>query len=163
MRRRINGFVRDEHGDWIARLDCHHSQHIRHQPPFRDAPWIHDDDAHAERVATLLDCPLCDRAQLPAELTVAHTTVVWDEDTMPERLGRSHRIAPGTWGLLHVVSGQAQFAADTDPPLVRIVDAGDAQPIPPSTDHSVQPIGQARFYLEFLRPAGSSDIAEPTG
>ena len=152
MRRRIVAFTQDGDGDWIARLGCHHHQHVRHQPPFRDAPWVHDDTARSERIGTDLDCPLCDRAELPPGLSVAHTTAVWDEQTMPERLRRDHRIATGTWGRLHVVAGQLQFDADTDPPLNRLLDAGDDQPIPPTTDHSVRPAGHVQFFVEFLRP-----------
>ena len=47
MRRRIVGFVADEVGDWVALLDCHHRQHVRHRPPFRVAPWVEDEAGRA--------------------------------------------------------------------------------------------------------------------
>ncbi|HYA38463.1 MAG TPA: DUF3565 domain-containing protein [Candidatus Methylomirabilis sp.] len=34
MQRRIAGFHEDEHGDWVADLQCGHGQHMRHSPPW---------------------------------------------------------------------------------------------------------------------------------
>lgn len=61
MRRAITGFRQDEVGDWIADLACGHSQHVRHQPPFRDNPWVLDAAGREERIGHDLECPLCDR------------------------------------------------------------------------------------------------------
>ena len=65
MRRRIVGFRQDQSGDWIADLSCLHSQHVRHQPPFRLAPWVLDEYGRAARIGTELECRLCDEAELP--------------------------------------------------------------------------------------------------
>ena len=40
MDRRITGFHQDEHGDWVAELECGHQQHMRHQPPWQLRPWV---------------------------------------------------------------------------------------------------------------------------
>jgi len=66
VERAITGWVADEAGDWVALLACHHRQHVRHQPPFRDRPWVLDAGEREARVGSMLDCPLCDRAELPA-------------------------------------------------------------------------------------------------
>ena len=55
--------MKDDVGDWAAELDCGHRQHIRHQPPFRLAPWVEVDDERAGRIGGPLDCPLCDGGQ----------------------------------------------------------------------------------------------------
>ncbi len=34
----------------MAELGCGHSQHIRHAPPFRLAPWVLDDDERNARI-----------------------------------------------------------------------------------------------------------------
>ena len=40
MKRKITGFHKDEENDWVAELECHHQQHVRHQPPFVNRPWV---------------------------------------------------------------------------------------------------------------------------
>ncbi len=36
----VNGFEQDEVGDWVMLLSCGHRQHVRHQPPFINRPWL---------------------------------------------------------------------------------------------------------------------------
>ena len=61
MDRTIVGFRQDDGGAWIADLDCGHSQHIRHQPPFKLAPWVLEEEGRASRVGQPLECRLCDQ------------------------------------------------------------------------------------------------------
>jgi len=152
MHRAMTGFRRDDHGDWIAELSCLHSQHIRHEPPFREAAWIEDDEERARRVGQPLDCPLCDRAELPAGLRAKRTTATWDAQTMPAALRRAHRVAARTWGLLEVERGAVRFQAETTPPIDVIVTPDAVQPIPPELDHHVEPNEDARFHITFLVP-----------
>ena len=152
VERSIVGFEQDNAGDWVATLDCFHRQHVRHQPPFRSAPWVMDDIERPQRVGTALDCPPCDRAELPDDLSVVRTTQTWDERTMPAALRRAHRVAAGTWGRLVVEDGELRFRAQTNPRIDTVVGAGASQPLPPGVEHEVEPLGSARFFVEFLRP-----------
>ena len=165
----------------MAELSCLHRQHVRHRPPWRSAPWVLDAAERAARVGSPLDCPLCDRAELPDGLRVVRTTETWDERTMPAALRRNHRVAAGTWGRLRVEDGRLRFTATAGPPIdvptvgVRTVDvptvdvptvdvptidvpaidvvvaAGQVQPIPPEVPHRVEPLEAVRFAVEFLR------------
>lgn len=65
MRQQIVGFHQDDGGVWVAELACGHGQHIRHNPPFRLAPWVLDEAGRAGRLGTVLECPRCDEP--PAE------------------------------------------------------------------------------------------------
>jgi tellurite methyltransferase len=150
MERTIVGFHQDEAGAWVAELSCLHGQHVRHQPPFRLAPWVQVDAERAARIGRPLDCPLCDRAELPGGLAVVRTTQTWDATSMPAALRRAHRVGRATWGRLHVEEGRVRFRAATAPPLDVLVDRGETQPIPPETDHDVEPDAGARFHVEFL-------------
>lgn len=151
MERAITGFRLGDDGHWVADLGCLHSQHIRHQPPFRLAPWVLDEAERNARVGAPLDCPLCDRAELPGDLAVARTTDTWDASTMPAGLRRAHRVGKGTWGLLHVVEGRIRFRAKTHPPIDAVIETGGTQSIPPEVEHEVEPSDDVRFYVEFLR------------
>jgi hypothetical protein len=65
VERAITGFHQDDVGDWVAELECGHNQHVRHRPPFQVREWVVDDDSRRARVGAPLDCPLCDRAEMP--------------------------------------------------------------------------------------------------
>ncbi len=150
MERRIVGFTQDDAGDWIAQLDCFHSQHVRHNPPFRSAPWVLEDKARSSRIGTALDCPLCERAELPDGLALNRVTPTWDERSLPPALRRAHRVAVGNWGRICVLEGALRFVAETQPPLDVVITPGTSQPIPPDVLHAVEPQGSVRFFVEFL-------------
>jgi ribosomal protein S18 acetylase RimI-like enzyme/tellurite resistance-related uncharacterized protein len=158
VHRLIADFHQDEEGDWVAELDCLHDQHVRHKPPFQDRPWVLTEQGRREKVGADLNCPLCDRAELPDRLRVARTAGPWDETTLPAGLRRAHRVAAGTWGRLCVLEGSVRFWMATNPMTVREVDAGESQPIPPMVEHEVRLQGPVRLQVEFLvRPGRGPD------
>jgi hypothetical protein len=58
--RRIVGFHQDEFGDWVAELDCGHCQHMRHNPPWTNRPWVITEEGRASRLGTMLVCKCCE-------------------------------------------------------------------------------------------------------
>lgn len=60
MKRKIIGFHRDEHEDWVADLECGHQQHVRHKPPWMDRQWIETLEGRKSRIGVELDCKHCD-------------------------------------------------------------------------------------------------------
>lgn len=145
------GFVQDDAGDWVAELSCLHSQHVRHAPPFRLAPWVLEEAERRARIGAPLDCPLCDRAELPEGLRVVRTSAVWDELSVPAALRRAHRIPPGVWGRLTVQQGELGLRMETHPTLAVVVRPDASQAIPPEVEHRVELMGPVRFLVEFLR------------
>lgn len=154
VRRRIVAFAVDDLGDWVALLDCLHRQHVRHQPPFRDNPWVLTAAGRAGRVGSDRDCPLCDRCEIPADLVVLRTTPTWDAGAMPAGLRRHHRVAAGTWGRIRVEAGALRFVAATEPVTDVTVPAGATQAIPPEVEHHVEPVSAVRFCVDFLGRPG---------
>ena len=152
----MTGFHLDDVGDWVAELSCLHRQHIRHQPPFWEASWIEDPDERTARIGALLDCPLCDRAQLPDGLRVVRRTPTWDERSTPPGLRGAHRLAAGTWAVLEVEAGTVRLIAETTPTLDVTVTVGHPQPIPPELDHHIEAGPDARFHVLFLAPQETS-------
>jgi len=148
--RHITGFHRDDEGDWVAELHCLHAQHVRHRPPFQERPWVLTEAGRAEYVGTELDCPLCDRAELPEGLVVARTAGPFDETNLPAGLRRAHRVPAGTWGRLRVLDGSVDFFLGTDVAVEHHLAAGQTQPIPPDVNHEVHPTGPVRLIVDFL-------------
>jgi hypothetical protein len=59
MKHKITGFHRDEAGDWVADLECGHTQHVRHQPPFQMRPWVMTPEGRQSRLGVELECAKC--------------------------------------------------------------------------------------------------------
>jgi tellurite methyltransferase len=148
--RTIDGFHRDEDGEWVAELSCLHGQHVRHRPPFDERSWVTTAAGRAGRVGTPIECPLCDRAELPAGLVVARTAGPFDETSLPQGLRRDHLVADRTWALLRVLDGTVRVTIATTPPIDRVVDPDDGVPIPPGVAHAVGVDGPMRVEVDFL-------------
>ena len=63
--RKIVGFHQDEESQWVAELECGHSQHVRHDPPWQVRPWVISVEGRNDRLGTTLDCRLCDERFVP--------------------------------------------------------------------------------------------------
>jgi hypothetical protein len=65
-KRQISGFHQDEHGDWVADLECGHTQHVRHNPPWTTRPWVLTPEGRRVHLGHELSCPACENsADLP--------------------------------------------------------------------------------------------------
>lgn len=59
MNRRIVGYRQDDEGQWVAELECGHSQHVRHDPPWQVRPWTTSPEGRAAHLGTPLRCRPC--------------------------------------------------------------------------------------------------------
>ena len=101
-------------------------------------------------------------AVLPPGYEATRSTPVFTEATVPPGLLRSHRTAPGTWGLIRVLEGRLLYRM-LDPPSERVLDpAGAPGLVEPAVPHEVAPLGPVRFLVEFYRMRGAAaNIAAP--
>ena len=60
MKRKIVGYHRDEKDDWVAQLECGHNQHVRHNPPWINRPWVETREGRESMLGYALNCKLCD-------------------------------------------------------------------------------------------------------
>jgi tellurite methyltransferase len=90
MQRPITGFQLDEHGDWVAFLSCGHRQHVRHNPPFFERPWVITEQGRRERLGALLDCVQCERFEMPDDLAAYRKTAEFTENNIPKSLLHQH-------------------------------------------------------------------------
>lgn len=64
MQQRIVGFHQDRESHWVADLECGHSQHIRHDPPYANRKWILSAYERKKRIGILRECKECETATL---------------------------------------------------------------------------------------------------
>ena len=58
-RRAIVGFHQDDEGHWVAELECGHSQHMRHDPPWQNREWVLSAEGRARFIGVLIECRVC--------------------------------------------------------------------------------------------------------
>jgi tellurite resistance-related uncharacterized protein len=152
MLRAMLGFHEDAEGHWVAELACGHSQHVRHQPPFTLRPWVLTAEGRADRVGQQLDCPLCDRREMPTGHVAYKRTAAFRRETIPAGLLHQHETKRGVWAILCVSSGNLEFFETTAAGETRTaLAAGATQVILPEVQHRVAPQGEVEFSVEFWR------------
>ncbi len=65
VQRPIIGYHLDAEQHWVADLECGHAQHVRHDPPWVNRPWVLEPAGRRAHLGLLLHCKLCDTP--PAE------------------------------------------------------------------------------------------------
>lgn len=60
MQQAIVGFHQDEENHWVAELACGHGQHVRHNPPWQNRPWVITEQGRKEKLGVMLECKKCD-------------------------------------------------------------------------------------------------------
>jgi hypothetical protein len=61
MKRRIVGYRQDEDRHWVAVLACGHGQHVRHDPPWINRPWVTTLAGRQSKLGESLECVLCEQ------------------------------------------------------------------------------------------------------
>ncbi|MAY41653.1 MULTISPECIES: DUF3565 domain-containing protein [unclassified Neptuniibacter] len=59
MNQPITGYRKDDEDDWVAELACGHFQHVRHNPPWTNRPWVESETGRKEMLGQLLNCKKC--------------------------------------------------------------------------------------------------------
>ena len=59
MERKIVAFRQDDAGDWIAVMECGHTRHMRHRPPWEERLWVLTESGRRSRLGAVLDCRAC--------------------------------------------------------------------------------------------------------
>lgn len=151
MKRTVTGFHLDEEGHWVAALSCGHGQHVRHDPPMVERPWVLTESGRAERLGVELDCVRCDAREMPDGFAPYRRTATFDETTLPAALRARHSTKAGVWARIHVLRGRLRYVIE--PPI------GTSEVLTPEApgvvlaevEHRVEPLGPVELFVEFWR------------
>ena len=163
MMRPIAGFHRDEASDWVAELSCGHGQHVRHNPPLAERPWVLTAEGREQRIGSELDCLLCDRSELPEGYAPYRRTPLFDEGSVPQALQRRHTTRRGVWARIHVERGSLDYHLHE--PFGRVEQLTPECPgtVLPEVEHHVALTGPVAFFVEFWRAEAEAGTAAGTG
>ena len=59
INRVIVGFHQDDESHWVADLGCGHTQHVRHDPPWQNRPWVQTEEGRRGFMGVELSCVKC--------------------------------------------------------------------------------------------------------
>ena len=149
MDRRITGYHRDEHHDWVAELECLHGRHVRHSPPFTNREWVETEAGRQSKLGMALDCVRCDRLEMPDDLVPYKRTPEFSESTIPKGLLKAHSTKAGAWGRIRVLEGVLIYEVAFPVPRRFEIMKDEDGVIAPEVMHSVTAPGKVRFFVEF--------------
>ena len=114
MKQPITGFHLDEENHWVADLACGHRQHMRHDPPWMERPWILTEEGRRSRLGVELECKRCDEAGRAIAEAVREALASAAREAYEEG-GLSGLCAEGRWDL----ALDAMRAVDLTPAIRR--------------------------------------------
>ena len=62
VKQKICSYHQDDEFDWVAELECGHYQHVRHDPPWMNRPWVLTEQGRQSKLGFELECKKCDEA-----------------------------------------------------------------------------------------------------
>ena len=149
--RAIIGFHQDDSGAWVAELACGHGQHVRHQPPFQEQPWVQTPAGREAHLGCELLCPYCSMPTLPDGLTLYKKTPDFDERSLPAGLQSRHTLKAGTWGRIVVLQGRLLYVIEDAPELAFVLRPALPGVVLPEVPHHVELRGPVLFHIEMYR------------
>jgi hypothetical protein len=60
LKSRVVGFHQDEEDHWVADLECGHTCHVRHDPPWTLREWVLTQQGRNQHLGLELNCTECD-------------------------------------------------------------------------------------------------------
>ena len=87
---------------------------------------------------------------MPSDLVRNGGTPTFTEETIPDALQKEHRLAEGTWGVLHVSDGSIRFV-DLKTSQENVISAPGQVKIQPGAPHRVAIVGPVEFRIDFFR------------
>jgi tellurite resistance-related uncharacterized protein len=150
MERPIVEFGVDSGGDPVAILSCGHLQHVRHNPPFINRPWIETAEGRSSMTGKPLNCARCDNFELPGHFVPYKRTAEFNEESVPAALRKDHSTKTGVWAKITVTRGKLLYRV---PALGKETELSVDRPgtVLPEVLHNVEPLGSVSFFVEFYK------------
>lgn len=151
MKRAIDRLEQDSAGEWIARLDCAHRRHVRHEPPRVEHPWLLDARGRDGAIGATIECGLCAERSWPELVQPYRRTPDFDAASVPAGLLARHTTKRGVWARIHVLEGRLRYRIHEPFDVEEVIEPGRPGVVLPEVAHEIEPLGDLRFFVEFHR------------
>ena len=88
---------------------------------------------------------------LPEGLSAYRRTPEFDASSIPDGLRRDHATKAGVWGRIRVLEGALVYRVAGPAPEEHVLTPARPGVVEPEVEHEVEPLGEVRFFVEFLR------------
>ena len=89
--------------------------------------------------------------RLPTDVAPYKTTPVFDAETVPAGLKRTHALKPDTWGEIIVERGRVLYVLEDEGDIGIMLSPGVVGVVAPERPHHVELEDDARFFVRFLK------------
>lgn len=88
---------------------------------------------------------------LPPDVVPYSRTREFTESTVPASLRSRHSTKAGVWARIRVLQGSLRYRILEPRPEEHVLSPEAPGVVEPAIPHQVEPLGEVRFYVEFLR------------
>lgn len=147
MNKGIVGFHIDDQGDWVADLECGHAQHVRHNPPWVNRPWVLEVEGRKRALGTLLDCLKCNMPRIPSEAQQIACSAMLTQQAISEKDADLQYNDADTWVKVVVHEGELIYQQIADKTIGYVIDSEFAAVIAPGERFVLREKGRVRYQL----------------
>lgn len=151
MEKKIVGFHVDEVGDWVADLECGHAQHVRHNPPWINRPWVLDREGRERSLGVLLDCLKCNMPAIPVSARQIDCSERIDQRVLVDQYAGVQHNNSGCWIKVAVSEGELVYQQVADNIKGYVIDTEFSAVIAPGERFSLSAKGAVLFQLHYYQ------------
>lgn len=151
MEKKIVDFHVDEQGDWVADLECGHTQHVRHNPPWINRPWVLEEEGRKRSLGALLDCLKCNMPTMPERVHRVECSEVFDQQALVNQYSGMQKNDHDCWIKVVVSEGELVYQQVADKTKGYVIDSNFSAVIMPNEIFSLSPKGHVLFQFHYYQ------------
>ena len=148
MEKKIVGFHVDELGDWVADLECGHAQHVRHNPPWINRPWVLERAGREGSLGMLLDCLKCNMPTIPVSARQIDCSEILDLQALVSHYTEVQKNDGDYWIKVVVSEGELVYQQVADKTTGYVIDQAFSAVIAPGEMFALS--SKASVLFQFL-------------
>lgn len=151
MEKKIVGFHVDDQGDWVADLECGHGQHVRHNPPWTNRPWVLEQQERERFLGEVLDCLKCNMPMIPVNAVQFDCSEIYDQAMLIAQYSGVKTNDAGIWIKLVISEGELIYQQVSGETKGYVIDSDFAAVIAPGERFALRTKGHVLCQFYYFR------------